>query len=76
MPTGVVTAKSAERAGASSEREVLFIGGGRLAIRMPRESPSNSWWKNIAVTSDAVSINIHIKHTLTSDRLFELQVAR
>lgn len=57
----MVTAKSTERAGASSERELGFFGGGRLAIRIPRESPSNSWWKNIAVTREAVNINTHIK---------------
>jgi hypothetical protein len=28
------------------------VVGGSEAIRIPRESPSNSWWKMIAVTRD------------------------
>lgn len=28
------------------------LGGGRDAIRIPNERPSNSWWKIIAVTRD------------------------
>ena len=36
------------------EVECKCEGEGRAAMRIPRESPSKSWWNVIAVTRDAV----------------------
>lgn len=61
MPNGVVIAKSIESVAFSQsifhdsleeDSESVCVGGSE-AILTPRESPSNSWWNTIALTSDA-----------------------
>ena len=49
IPIGTVTAK--ERAKVDWRDLDEF---GRVAIRVPRERPSKSWWNVMAVTNDAI----------------------
>ncbi|CAK5264318.1 unnamed protein product [Mycena citricolor] len=54
IPTGVVNANSSTKAIANQSRPPVLEAGSD-AIRIPRERPSNNWWKMIAVSREAMS---------------------